>query len=89
MRNLEINDVLDPDYSNAQFDFDLHGDALKPDGTFDLFPPAACDESIFYLDEYVLWGGVGGRYKIICNSDGRLPLEPNTTLKISASCPKP
>jgi len=85
MRNLEIitAPLLDQ-YSNADFDFDLHGDVDEDV----LFPPAAGTDSFFTLDEYVLWGGVGGRYKIICNSDGRLPLTPPTTLKISASSPE-
>jgi hypothetical protein len=88
MRNLEIiiGPLLD-EYSNAQFDFDLHGDVvLKKDGTFDLFPPEACgNPSTFNLNEYVLWGGIGGQYKIVCSSGGRLPLTPPTTLEISAS----
>ena len=85
MRNLEnITQVLLPQYSNADFDFDLHGDVIQVDGKDQLFPPAAGTTSTFILDEYVLWGGVGGKEKIICNSDGRLPLDPPTTLEISA-----
>jgi hypothetical protein len=77
MRNLENITNLDPAYSNADFDFDLHGDVAEGD----LFPPVVSTE--ITLTEYKLWAGVGGRDKILCNSDGRPDLLSDIKLKIT------
>lgn len=77
MRNLENITLLDSDYSKADFDFDLHGDVDEGD----LFPPQTSTE--ITLTEYKLWAGVGGREKILCNSDGRPELLSEIKLKIT------
>ena len=77
MRNLENITNLEPGYSKADFDFDLHGDVAEGD----LFPPETSTE--ITLTEYKLWAGIGGREKILCNSDGRPDLLPEIKLVIT------
>jgi len=77
LRNLENISLLNPRYSKADFDFDLHGDVA--DG--DIFPPT--DSTVIALTEYKLWAGVGGREKILCNSDGQPLLLSDIKLKIT------
>lgn len=78
MRNLKNVSTLDPKYSNADFDFFIHGDVNERD----LFPPAD-DPTTIQLTEYQLWAGIGGREKILCNSDGRPELISVVTLTIT------
>lgn len=77
MRNLENISLLNPRYKNADFDFDLHGDLYEGD----LFPPK--ESTVIALTEYKLWAGVGGREKIVCNSDGQPLLLSDIKLKIT------
>lgn len=77
LRNLKNISLLNSLYGKADFDFDLHGDVA--DG--DLFPPT--DSTVIALTEYKLWAGVGGREKILCNSDGQPSLLSDVKLKIT------
>ena len=81
-RNVEIIEPeLLPQYSNADFDFDLHGD-VDP-GV--LFPPNdEYPQSRFQLTEYKLWAGVGGKEKYPCNSDGRRCFETRLRSPLSS-----
>jgi len=76
-RNLENITLLNSHYSKADFDFDLHGDVDEGD----LFPPETTTEIL--LTEYKLWAGVGGREKILCNSDDRPALLSEIELVIT------
>ena len=77
VQKLHSKTVILRDYKNADFDFDLHGDLYEGD----LFPPE--ESTVIALTEYKLWAGVGGREKIVCNSDGQPLLLSDIKLKIT------
>lgn len=80
MRDLQIYPLPTVEYSNVDFDFDLHG-AVAPGETF---LPEEIDNSIVHvLTEYKLWAGMGGQGGFTCNSDGRPALENNSYLQIT------
>jgi hypothetical protein len=80
MRNLENISTLKFGFSRADFDFDLHGDVAAGD----LFPPPPNGSTTIQFTEYKLWAGVGGKDKILCNSDGRPDLISDIWLKITS-----
>jgi len=79
MRNLEVIDLVSGETVNADFDFDFHGDVIGDTP----FLPEEGSASTFYLTQYKLWAGVGGRNGFVCNSDGRPGLDPDITLTIT------
>jgi len=80
MRNLEVFDPVSGEPVHADFDFDLHGDLI---GDMPFLPDQGDPASEFFLTEYKLWAGVGGRGGFVCNSDGRPGLNPDITLTIT------
>jgi len=80
MRNLRIYPPPSDDYTNVDFDFDLHGVVALGES----FLPTESGGSIVHeLTEYKLWAGAGGQGGFTCNSDGRPALENISYLKIT------
>jgi hypothetical protein len=84
MRNLEVDDPVSDEPVNADFDFDLHGDGMEG---IPFLPEEGDPPSEFYLTQYKLWAGVGGRGGFVCNSDGRPGLDPGIKLTITRVSP--
>jgi hypothetical protein len=82
MRNLVIQPSTSVEYDpdRIDFDFDLHGAVAEG---YPFLPDKEDFPSVFILDEYMLWAGVGGQGGFTCNSDGRQSLNPYSTLEIT------
>ena len=78
MRDLVILPDTSGNYSQVQFDLDLHGKFAK---NLPFLPESGSRE--FQLTQYKLWAGASGQGGFTCNSDGRPPLIPASTLVIT------
>jgi hypothetical protein len=80
MRDLIVLPGTSGDYSQVQFDLDLHGEFAR---NSPFLPEAKNDSIIFELKQYTFWGGAAGNGGFTCNSDGWPLLIPISELVIT------